>query len=145
VKKVIPPIITCRIPNINKSSLIATELHQLMDYVLYIITNKTFLHNAYLAKYFTADFDENFSWYLHSRSIDKHFTNGITNRNNLLIKLALIIFDLLVINLLINFQTNKARNFFLPALFCWYFPLDVYHITDRILYAILSVFLIFRR
>jgi hypothetical protein len=65
-----------------------------------------------------------------------YFTDELTDKTSLWKKLLSIISSLSVslsiINLLMDLQTDKAfQNFFLPASFYWYFPLEVCHITDK--------------
>jgi hypothetical protein len=62
--------------------------------------------------FFTTKFNSftnrNFHQYLHSRSVSKYFTDGLTNENNPLEKLLSIIFGMSVINIPMNLQTDKV-------------------------------------
>ena len=78
-------------------------------------------------------------------SVGKYFTSELTNKNNPLEKLLLVIYAISVspsvINLPMDLKTYKHKFFFLPTSFHWHFPWEVCHITNGIPFIILLVFL----
>jgi hypothetical protein len=75
--------------------------------------------------------------YTHNPSVSVLFTN----ENGPSEKLSSVISGLLVINLLRDLQTDEACQKQLSASFHRYLPREIFHITNRIPYTILYVFL----